>query len=389
MLRADQMAVAHWLAFLAARGHQVELFALHDAPVEPEAQRWLADHCAAVHWFRRPRWRALLGALAALPGNLPLQVGLFHDRAQAAAVQAAAERFDLIYVYYIRSAEAVRGLRAPPRVLAMQLSQTLNISRMLGTFRSRRERWLYRLELPRVRAYEARVWQRFTQTVLIGPADRAAVEQACIAAGQPAIDNAVLIPHGVDLSKPAPDPALQEPDTALFLGVLATNTNVEAVLWFAREVWPLVRRERPAARFRVLGRRPRAAIEALDGTDGIDIVGEVDDPSPWLARAALAVNPVRAGAGMQNKLLDYAAAGKAIVATSIANEGIGLPPGEAALIADTPEEFAAAVLRLMADSDERRRLGAAARAFVEAGWTWEAWFLRLEASLYEAAGIAP
>ncbi len=389
MTRADQMTVAHWLAFLTARGHHVELFALHDSPVEPEAQAWLTLHCAAVHWFRRPRWRAVLGALAGMLSRLPLQVGLFNDRRQGAALRAAADRFDLIYVYYIRSAESVRGLRSPPRVLAMQLSQTLNIQRMLTTFRSRRERWLYRLELPLVRAYEARAWQRFTQTVLIGCADLAAVEQACVAEGQRRIDNAVLIPHGVDLSRPPPDPNLQEPETVLFLGVLGTNTNAEAVLWFVREVWPLVRQQRPNARFLVLGRRPRAIVQALNARDGVEVVGEVDDPAPYLARAAIAVNPVQAGAGMQNKLLDYAAAGKAIVATGIANEGIGLPPDEAVLIADSAKEFAAATLRLMNDATARCRLGSNARAFVEAGWSWEAWFLRLEATLYETAGIAP
>lgn len=389
MTRADQMTVAHWLAFLAARGHRVELFALHDRPVDPGADAWLNSRCAAVHWFRRPRWRGVLGALAGVLSRLPLQVGLFNDRRQGEALRAAADRFDLIYVYYIRSAEAVRGLRTPARVLAMQLSQTLNVGRMLATFHTRRERWLYRLELPLVRAYEARAWQRFTQTVLIGPADLAAVERACAMHRQRSIDNAVLIPHGVSLPPLLSDPPPEEPDTAVFLGVLGTNTNVEAVLWFCREVWPLVRQHKQQARFRVLGRRPRPAIQALDGKDGIEIVGEVADPGPHLARAALAVNPVRAGAGMQNKLLDYAAAGKAIVATGIANEGIGLPAGEAALIADTPADFAAAVLRLMDDAAERRRLGRNARAFAENGWSWEAWFLRLEATLYEAAGLEP
>ena len=389
MTRADQMTVAHWLSFLAARGHRVELFVLYDAPVAPAAQAWLARHCAAVHWFHRPRWRALLGAFAGVASRLPLQVGLFNDRRQGAALRAAAGRFDLIYVYYLRSAETVRGLHAPPRVLAMQLSQTLNIQRMLATFRSWRERWLYRLELPLVRAYEARTWQRFTQTVLIGPADLAAVEQACAAEGQRPIDNAVLIPHGVDLAMPPPNPDLQQPETAVFLGVLGTNTNAEAVLWFVREVWPVVRQKRPNARFVVMGRRPRAVVQALNGRDGVEVVGEVSDPAPYLAGAAVAVNPVQAGAGMQNKLLDYAAAGKAIVATSVANEGIGLPPGEAVLIADAKEDFANAVLGLMDDQTARHRLGRNARAFVEAGWSWEAWFLRLEATLYETAGIAP
>ncbi len=389
MLRADQMTVAHWLAFLAARGHRVELFALHDAPVEPGATAWLMEHCAAVHWFHRPRWRSIVGAAAAWLQGRPLQVGYFDDTAQARALRGAEDRFDLVYAYYIRSAEAARHLRRAPTVLAMQLSQTLNIERMLASFSTRRERLLYTLELPRVRSYEARVWSDFTQTVLIGPADLAAVERACGQSGQRRIDNAVLIPHGVDLSRPPPAAELQEPDTALFLGVLATNTNVEAVLWFCREVWPQVRQQRPNARFLVLGRRPRSVIQALDGIDGVEVVGEVDDPAPHLARAAVCVNPVRAGAGMQNKLLDYAAAGKAMVATSVANEGIGLPPGEAVAIADTPNTFAAEVIRLMQDGEERTRLGKAARDFVEAGWSWEAWFLRLEATLYETAGIEP
>ncbi len=389
MTRADQITVAHWLAFLSARGHTVELFALHQKPIEPATQDWLEQHCQAVHWFHRPRWRGVKGALVGWLQGLPMQVGLFDDRAQTSAVQAAAARFDVLYVYYIRSAEITRGIHTPPRILAMQLSQTLNIERILTHLSFHCERWLYRLELPRMRAYEARVWRRFTQTVLIGPTDLAAVKRACQAARQPPIDNAVLIPHGVDLSRLPPSAALVEPETVVFLGVLATNTNVAAVLWFCHEVWPLVRHIRPNAQFEILGRRPRAAILALHGRDGIKVIGEVDDPAPYLARAAVAVNPVKAGAGMQNKLLDYAAAGKAIVATPIANEGIGLPPDAAVLIAETPAEFAAALLRLMGDHAVRQRLGLAARRFVEAGWSWEAWFLRLEATLYETAGLEP
>ena len=79
MTRADQMTVAHWLSFLAARGHRVELFVLYDAPVAPAAQAWLARHCAAVHWFHRPRWRALLGAFAGVAsdplGSTPRDAG--------------------------------------------------------------------------------------------------------------------------------------------------------------------------------------------------------------------------------------------------------------------------------------------------------------------------
>jgi polysaccharide biosynthesis protein PslH len=385
MTRADQMTVAHWIAFLSARGHRIELFALTDgSPVPQAASEWLAKHCAAVHLFRRPRWRALLGAAAGWLRGRPFQVGYFDDRAQAKAVRRAAWDFDAVYVYYMRSAEAASRRLPVPTVFGMQLSQTLNIERMLKSFRPGWEWLLYRLEAPMVRRYEARVWQRFTRTVLIGPADLAAVQAACRAEGQPSINNAVLLPHGTDLGPP-PSAPMDDGETVMFLGVLATNTNVDGVLWFVAEIWPLIRAKRPTARFRIAGRRPRKVIRDLHGQDGIEVLGELDDPRSHLAAATVCISPVRAAAGMQNKLLDYFRAGKAVVATSAANEGIGAPSARAISLADQPADFAAAVLRLMDHPGERASLGMAARSFVENGWSWEAWFLKLEQVIETAA----
>jgi len=378
MTRADQITVAHWIAFLAARGHAIELFALtEDSAARPKEMAWLHRHCTAVHLFPRSRWRSVLGAVAGWLRGRPLQVGYFDDRAQAKAIQSAAKRFDAVYVYYIRSAQTVGRTFDAPAILGMQLSQTLNIARMLESFRPGWERWLYRLEAPLIRRYEAQAWQRFARTVLIGPADLAAVQEACATERQPQIDNAVLAPHGITLG---PKPPMDRDDghTVMFLGVLATNTNVEAVLWFVSEIWPRVRQARPAARFRIAGRRPRKTIQALHGREGIEVLGEIGDPLPYLAEASVCVSPVRAAAGMQNKLLDYFRAGKAVVATPAANEGIGAPPARAVRLADTPEAFARELIDLLESREERLRLGRAARAFVEKGWSWEAWFLKLE-----------
>ncbi len=381
MTRADQMTVAHWIAYLSARGHQVELFALKGrSPPEPEALAWLKRHCAAVHLFRRPRWRAILGAAAGWLRGKPLQVGYFSDRAQRRAVRAGAHRFDAVYVYYIRSAELARGGLDAPAILAVQVSQTLNIARMLANFRSSWERALYRLEALHIRRYEATIWRHFNRSVFVGPADLAAVQAACAAARLPPIDNALLLPHGSDMSTPPPELA-DDGNTVMFLGVLATNTNVEGVHWFVSKVWPLVRRQRPSARFRIAGRRPRQSIRALHGRDGIEVVGEIADPLPHLAQASVCISPVRAAAGMQNKLLDYFRAGKAVVATSAANEGIGAPPNRVLRLADRPEAFAEQIVDLLEHPGERESLGRAARAFVENGWSWEAWFSKLEQAI--------
>lgn len=382
MTRADQMTVAHLLAFLAARGHHVDLFSLTDAKPAGLWLDWMAAQCARVALFEQPWWRRCLGVLGAVARCRPVQVGWFANRALGRALRRAAEtgRYDVIYAYTLRAAEPARNLGGMATTyLAMQVSQALNTRRIaaqgLGAF----ERWLYRVEHHLTARYEARVWRGFTHTTLIGETDVAAVRAACAATGQPPIDNHVLAPHGVDADRFRPRQDIAEvPQRLAFCGVMATNTNVSAVLWFVHEVWPALRASVPGASLAIVGRLPRPEILALHGREGILVTGEVPDPAAEIARAAVCVDPMQAGAGMQNKLLEYLAAGRAVVATSVANEGIGATPGEHLLVADGGRAFAQAVAHLLRDRALRRRLGAAARAYILRKWSWERHFLRLE-----------
>jgi len=114
----------------------------------------------------------------------------------------------------------------------------------------------------------------------------------------------------------------------------------------------------------------------------------VPDVNDWLCKAQVAVAPLRIGAGMQNKLIQAMACELPVVATSVANEGIGGTPEEHLLLRDDAEEIAAAVIELLRDDSRREQLGRSARRFVEAHWTWEAHFMNLEQVLYEVAGIS-
>ena len=169
--------------------------------------------------------------------------------------------------------------------------------------------------------------------MLIGEQDRAAIAKACREQGLPEIDNVVWGPHGVDVERFKPRPGAEEADMVVMSGVMRYAPNVEAALWFVREVWPLVRAERPEARFFLVGRDPAASVQALDGKDGVTVTGTVEEPADWIARAAVCVAPIRAAAGLQNKLLEAMAMAKAVVATPVANEGIRAPDGEAVLLA--------------------------------------------------------
>ena len=394
MTRGDELTVSHLLEFLNARGHTVDFVTLCDPkapPMRPEHRAWLESRCRSVTFVPHGRLEGAAGALGGLLKGLPAQIGLLHSRAQEKRVQTLleAESYDLAYAYYIRSAEALRpatreGL-AKATFLALQLSQTLNTARLATSARTLAERLFYRFESRRMEAYEARVWQGLSRVVLIGKKDVAAIEDACKRQGQPPIDNVVMGPHGVDTEQFRPgDPALVERKGVVMSGVMRYAPNVEAALWFAKEVWPRVRAMHADARFTVVGRDPVPALQALDGKDGIHVTGTVDDPAAWIGRAEVAVTPIRAAAGLQNKLLEAMAMARPVVATSVANEGIGAEPGRDLLIADTAEAMAAAVCRLFDDAAERERLGANARAFIERHWTWEGPFLLLERAFIEA-----
>jgi glycosyltransferase involved in cell wall biosynthesis len=392
MTRGDELTVSHLLAFLAARGHRVDFVSLKGKgeQLRPEHQRWLEAQCRSVRFIEQSRLAALWqGGLGVLRG-WPFQIGYLFVPAQLAAARelAAERRHDLAYAYQVRCTETLRavGGLVPARVLALQLSQTLNTRRLAENAPRLIERLFYRFESWRMAAYEARIWQIAHRTVLIGEKDREAIEAACRQHGQPVIDNVVFGPHGVDVERFAPRPEAEEVDVVVMSGVMRYAPNAAAALWFLKEVWPAIRAARPTARFFLVGRDPTPALLAHHGKDGVEVTGTVDEPADWIARAAVCVVPIRAAAGLQNKLLEALAMGKAVVATPEANEGIQAVPDRDLWLAEAPEAFAAAVLDLLADAPRRRALGAAGRAFIEATWTWEAPFLTLEKSFLALHG---
>ena len=394
MTRGDELTVAHLLEFLAARGHRVDFVTLlaKGEELRPEHRQWLEARCRSVRLIEHGKLAALWqGGVGWLRGR-PFQIGYLRVPEQLKVVRevAAGRRYDLAYAYYIRSAEALRGLEAlvPVRFLALQLSQTLNTERLARNAARWWERLFYRAESRRMAAYEARIWRIADRTVLIGAKDVEAIAAACRRQGQPVIDNVVFGPHGVDTERFRPRPEAEEADTVVMSGVMRYAPNVEAALWFLTRVWPAIRAARPAARFFLVGRDPTPALLAHDGRDGVTVTGTVDEPADWIAQGAVCVAPIRAAAGLQNKLLEALAMGKALVATPEANEGIQAPAGEALLHAREPASCAAAVLDLLGDAPRRRALGLAGRAFVEARWTWEQPFLVLEEAFLEAHRLA-
>jgi polysaccharide biosynthesis protein PslH len=385
MMRGDQMTVAHLISFLAARGHLVDLYTLAvDGDLSPEQARWLQRVCRSVRIYPQPLRAKVAGLMLGSFSLLPLQVSIFRNsRLKRDLVQAInSDEYDIVYCYYPRTALAipssVKARTATASFLALQLSQTLNTKRMARYERSRFKQLIYRTETVLMGRFEARVWQGFDKVVLIGPADVAAVMEQCRAHDRPEIDNWIYGAHGTDTDKYVrARPSDVVPGRIVFSGSMVYPPNIQAVLWFVHNVWPAVRDQIPEAEFVIQGRDPSAKILDLDGREGIWVTGTVPDVGVLIRSAQVCVNPMLAAGGMQNKLIEYMACSKAVVASSVANEGIRAPAGTL-IVADTADDFADAVIRLLRDPEVATRLGAAARQYVLSQWTWEKHFLDLE-----------
>jgi glycosyltransferase involved in cell wall biosynthesis len=265
-------------------------------------------------------------------------------------------------------AEYARGL-ALPKVIGLQVSQALNLQRMVEHVGDPARRFFYRVEADKVRPYEAALCRDFDRVFVVGARD---VEE--LAKSGP-VPNALVQPHGQDVPPLARvREAKREPGAIVLSGVMATYTNVNAARWFAQEIFPLVEREAPNASFWIVGRQPQREVLALARPPRVVVTGEVPDVYEWLCRAEVGVAPLRIGAGMQNKLVQAMASELPVVATSLANEGIRATPEAHLLLRDEPRAFADAVIGLLRDRAARETLGRAARSFVESHWTWEAHF---------------
>jgi sugar transferase (PEP-CTERM/EpsH1 system associated) len=371
------------IRFLSGRGHRVDLACFVESRGEDRALRdGLGAYCGAIHTVPLSRWSSYASTLLSLPTSTPMQVAYFRSAAMQALIErlAAENAYDLVYAHLIRMTAYARNLRIP-KIVGLQISQALNLERMVSHARDPVRRGFYRIEANKVRPYEAGICRDFDRVLLVGQRDIDELKKTT-----PVI-NAAVCPHGQDI------PALErvrdgarEEGAIVMSGVMATYTNVDAASWFAEEVFPLVEHECPEARFWIVGRNPQRAVRALARPPHIVVTGEVPDVYDWLCRASIAVAPLRIGAGMQNKLVQAMAAELPVVATSTANEGIGANPEGEVLIRDDAAGFAQAVIALLRNETARARLGQAGRRFVERHWTWDVHFAALEETMIQVAG---
>jgi sugar transferase (PEP-CTERM/EpsH1 system associated) len=376
------MTVYRLIRYFAQR-HEVYLACFYNSDAELSYVPELNKLCKEVQCVKLKHWQAALNMVYALPNSgMPLQVAYYRDKRMRNVVDDMLKRCkpDLAYAHLIRMGEYIKGKSAIPRVLAMQISQTLNYRRMIANVRSVFYKMLYHVEYDRVRKYEPAITRSFDSCLLISKHDKRSLE------GHHQLHNIFYSPHGVDIEFYTRSIPVAKEKAILFCGVLETPTNIDAALYFYRDIYPLVKKRVSDVRLYLVGKNPPTSIRKLAETDAsVVVTGFVKDVRPYYSKAKVGIDPLRIGAGLQNKLLIGMSMGQPMVCSSIANEGISAEHGKHLFIADEPQAFASAVVELLENDEIAERIVHNARKFVEEKWTWEYYFRLLECHLEDLA----
>ncbi len=187
---------------------------------------------------------------------------------------------------------------------------------------------------------------------------------------EPELDIAV-VPHGVDTDKFSFSDFVKKEKNIVFVGNYLHYPNVDAVLYFANEIWPLLKSRLPEVKFIVVGQAPPPEIQSLSQDQAVTITGRVDDVRPFLKKGRVFICPVRLGGGFRGKILEAMAIGRPVVSTSLGAEGVPAQQRKNIILADRPEEFTQGILDLMTDDTLFERIRTHARKLVEEKYAWE------------------
>jgi len=274
---------------------------------------------------------------------------------------SAEQHFDVAHADQLNMGQYAGRVPVGFRVLDAHNALWLLYKRLWLTMETGLKKWLLGRDWRLLKSYEGRMVRQFDAVLAVSHEDKTALQEA---AGHPV--DIVVIPIAVDTDQVAVVDRETEPRHILHIGTMYWPPNIDAVNWFVRRVYPLIRQERPDVQFDVVGSRPPDELLALNEAGlGINVTGYVQDPAPYQRRAAVMVVPLLAGGGMRVKILNALAEGIPIVSTTLGYEGIQVTPGQDILVGDTPEAFAAEVLRVINDPDLGRRLATNGRRLVQ------------------------
>lgn len=378
--KGDKLRSFHVLRELCAR-HQVFLGTFVDDPDDLRHVQEVERQCQEVRAIRLRPFQARIRALGGIVRGQPLTLAYYRDSGLSAWVHDLRERrrVDAVVVSSSSMAPYAEGFDQPFLMDFIDVD-SLKWRAYADTVRGLAQ-WVFRREARTLLAFERRVAAQATRSFFVTRREVDLFRELAPEVG-PRVQ---VMENGVDSGYFAPDPERPSPYPAGELAITFTGTmnyrpNVDAVLWFVREVLPRLRARRPNLRLTVVGRHPAVELRRLQG-QGVRVTGAVDDTRPWVQHASLVVAPMRIARGVQNKILEAMAMGRPLVAAHACADALDVEPGVHLAVATAAEDYERVIEDLLADPAAAQRMGLAARRHMRQRYAWSRSLQPLHASL--------
>jgi sugar transferase (PEP-CTERM/EpsH1 system associated) len=370
--KGDKVRSFHLLKHLAKQ-HRVFLGTFVDDPADMQYLDLVRAYCAGLHAVPLNPTLAKLASMRGLLAGEALSLPFYRDAGMSAWVRqiANSEKLDASVVFSSPMAQYAMQLPELP-----MLVDFVDLDSAKWTDYAPNHAWpmswLYRREGAKLLAFEQAVTERAEASFFVTDKEVALFRQQSPACTRPV----QALCNGVDAEYYSPDPARLSPFPAeqvplVFTGAMDYWPNADAVIWFAGEVLPQLRRDWPNVHFHIVGRSPTPAVLAL-ASDCVSVSGTVPDVRPYLQHAAVVVAPLRLARGIQNKILEAMAMARPVVASSACVDAIDGEAGSDLLSALESGDFVRAVARLLSESSMADRVGVAGRNCVLRNYSWDA-----------------
>jgi sugar transferase (PEP-CTERM/EpsH1 system associated) len=363
--RGDKLKIWNLLRVLS-RHHDIVLLTFIQSKEEERFVQQLRAVCREVQVVYLPRWKSMLSCFVALFRPIPFQVAYYRSPRMRKILQETLGRVypQLVHTHLIRMAQYTAHYSSIPRVLDVTDAVSLYLKRFLVKERNPLKKVGLFVEHCRVKHYE-RIVRKFDCTLVCSEVDRTVLRQAGEAA------RIELLYNGVDLDIFSENGTVAyERHSVIYTGNMTYYPNKDGAIYLARKIFPLVQKKISDAKLYIVGQDPPKKVKSLESTH-IVVTGFVPDIHDYYLRSAVAVSPIRFGAGTLNKILEPLALGVPVVSTSVGFEGLQLRQGEDILVADNPRAFAEAIIAVLTDQSLRKKLSDNGKRAIRNLYSWD------------------
>ena len=352
-----------------AKSHHVTYLTLDDGTAAPDAPALASEYASdVVRTPFAPPAKGTPGFYGDLLGNvfsgLPYAVSRYRSAAMAREVTRLTDKVDVVVCDFLAPAVNVPRTVGTPTMLFQHNVEAMIWERHAAVATGIRKRYMAE-QWRRMERFERDECRRFDHVIAVSPQDTEVMR------ARYGVSHVSDVPTGVDIEYfTSTGKAERRPRELVFTGSMDWMPNDDAMIWFATEILPLVRAKVPDVHVTIVGRTPSARLQALAEGSGMEVTGRVPDVRPYLERASAFIVPMRVGGGTRLKIYEAMSMGLPVISTSIGAEGLPVADDETAVLRDDPRSFADAVIRLLEEDDERRRIGDAGQRLVRARFGW-------------------